>query len=69
MMKQKFSPTPPRRAVEGCESDAECEMVSCDECMKRIPAEQAVKSESQDYVRHFCGLECFRRWQQRRQSA
>jgi len=36
--------------------------------MKRVPAEKAVKAESEDYVRHFCGLKCFRKWQERRQA-
>ncbi len=36
--------------------------VSCDLCMKEIPVTEAVSEEADDYVRHFCGLECYDRW-------
>jgi ribosomal protein S26 len=41
-------------------------LVHCDECMKQIPTERAVKSETEDYVRHICGLDCLRRWERAR---
>lgn len=43
-------------------------LVRCAECLKQVPAERAVKSETEDYVRHFCGLDCLHRWQRARQA-
>lgn len=40
----------------------QAEIIQCDICMKEIPASEARSAEAQDYVRHFCGLECFDRW-------
>jgi hypothetical protein len=37
-------------------------LVSCDICMKEIPATEARSEEADDYVRHFCGLECYDKW-------
>lgn len=37
-------------------------MVECDICLKEIPASEARNSEATDYVRHFCGLECYEKW-------
>jgi len=39
-------------------------IVKCDTCLKEIPASSAKVDESSDYVRHFCGLECFEKWKQ-----
>jgi hypothetical protein len=63
MLKQKLSPTPPRGKIMPAPADTGT--VSCDECASEVPAEKAIKSEAQDYVRHFCGLECYGRWQKR----
>ncbi|MFA6121008.1 MAG: DUF3330 domain-containing protein [Sideroxydans sp.] len=40
-------------------------MVSCDVCQKEIPLSEANRFEAEDYVAHFCGLECFSTWKQR----
>jgi hypothetical protein len=45
----------------------EPEHVSCDICMKEIPIDEAKSSEATDYVVHFCGLECFEKWKQKKQ--
>jgi hypothetical protein len=37
-------------------------LVSCDVCLKEIPASEARSDEADDYVRHFCGLECYDKW-------
>jgi len=39
--------------------------VSCEVCMKEIPASEAKTAEAVDYVAHFCGLECFEKWKHR----
>jgi hypothetical protein len=46
----------------------EPEHVSCDICMKEIPIDEANSFEAQDYVVHFCGLECFEKWKKKKQS-
>ncbi len=38
------------------------EQVACDVCMKEVPLSQATVPESQDYVAHFCGLDCYQKW-------
>lgn len=58
-----YSPTPPREKIVPHEMEAGDE-VSCDVCMTQVPASVAVRAEGQDYVRHFCGLECYRKWSQ-----
>jgi len=47
----------------------EPEHVSCDICLKEIPIDEANSFEAQDYVVHFCGLECFEKWKEKKQSA
>ncbi len=39
--------------------------VHCRECQKEIPASQLEQPETQEYALHFCGLECFEKWQKR----
>ena len=46
----------------------EPEHVSCDICMKEVPTDEANSFEAVDYVVHFCGLECFEKWKQKKQS-
>jgi hypothetical protein len=48
-MSEKFEPVEP-------------EMVACEVCLKEIPESVAQSMEGEDYVHHFCGLECFERW-------
>jgi hypothetical protein len=37
--------------------------IACAVCLKEIPASEATSDEASDYVRHFCGLECYQQWQ------
>jgi hypothetical protein len=41
---------------------AEVEVVSCAVCQKEIPKSVALSSEDQDYILHFCGLDCYEEW-------
>lgn len=41
------------------------EQVSCEVCLKEVPQSSAVNFEAEDYVAHFCGLECYARWKGR----
>jgi len=38
-------------------------MVSCDVCLKEIPKSLAHTEEAEDYVRYYCGLDCFDKWE------
>lgn len=40
----------------------EPELVDCETCLAQIPADSAINAESDDYVLHFCGIECYRKW-------
>lgn len=43
-------------------------MVECEVCLKEIPASAAKNEEVQDYVAHFCGIECFAKWKESKQE-
>ena len=38
--------------------------LSCSLCMKEMPHDLSHTLEGPDYVHHFCGLECYRKWQE-----
>lgn len=40
------------------------EKVACEVCLKEIPKSESKNVEVSDYVAHFCGLECYEKWQQ-----
>lgn len=44
-------------------------LVACDVCLKQIPTSEAMVPEATDYVVHFCGLECYRQWENQRQAS
>lgn len=44
------------------------ETIPCDVCHKEIPLSEAQRFEAQDYVAHFCGLECYSTWQHRSEA-
>jgi hypothetical protein len=46
----------------------EVELVACDICLKEVPFSEAQIPEAVDYVAHFCGLECYAKWQKERQE-
>ncbi len=43
--------------------------VKCATCLKEIPVSGAKIDESADYVRYFCGLDCFDEWKQQEQKS
>lgn len=45
-------------------NSADAPIVRCEVCLKEIPRSEAVNAEAQDYVLHFCGIECYRTWAQ-----
>lgn len=52
--------------VGTCDDDAICTVLTCAVCLKEVPPDSAVLADAQDYVRHFCGLDCLDLW--RRQA-
>ncbi len=44
------------------------ELVSCNICMKEIANGKGKVSEVDDYVMHFCGLECYDKWHKKSQQ-
>ena len=38
--------------------------LTCSLCMKEMPHDLAHTLEGPDYVHHFCGLDCYRKWQE-----
>ena len=41
----------------------EPEVIACEVCLKEIPESVAQSMEGDDYIHHFCGLECYNTWQ------
>lgn len=51
------------------EQTIEVKTVKCDICMKEVPASEAKNEEAEDYVVHFCGLECYSKWKEQKQQS
>ena len=49
--------------------DTTVPLVSCAECLKMVPKDEAKVSEAADYVAYFCGLECFDKWRAKDDAA
>jgi hypothetical protein len=50
------------------EKQVELELVACDVCLKEVPKSEAMVPEVTDYVVHFCGLECYEKWQNQKEK-
>lgn len=37
-------------------------LIPCEVCLKEIPISEAKMDEANDYVVHFCGLDCYDKW-------
>jgi hypothetical protein len=46
-------------------NDPSISCISCCECCQEIPLDAALAVEGSEYVLHFCGLECYERFQAR----
>jgi Domain of unknown function (DUF3330) len=55
--------TPSGGVVAQCSDEETCVLVSCVVCLKEIPADAVKLADAQDYVQHFCGLDCLEAWQ------
>ena len=43
-------------------------LYKCKECSKEIPESAALTAEGIDYVWHFCGRKCYKKWEQDRKK-
>jgi hypothetical protein len=59
--------TPAGGVVAQCSDEENCAILSCAVCLKEIPADAIKLADAQDYVQHFCGLDCLEVW--RKQAA
>lgn len=50
------------------EKSLEPEQVSCEICLKEVPKSGAKNAEVHEYTLHFCGLECYGKWQQEQEK-
>lgn len=55
--------TPAGGTVGPCADDAGCKPVACEVCLSDLPADAVNVTDAQDYVHHFCGLDCLEKWQ------
>lgn len=44
------------------------DLVKCDICMKEVPQSEAKSEEARDYVMHFCGLDCYSKWEVKKEK-
>lgn len=58
--------TPSGAKIAQCADEEGCAVTHCAVCLKEIPSDSVKVSDAQDYIQHFCGLECLDRW--RRQA-
>lgn len=43
-------------------------LVKCEVCMKEVPQSEAKSAEARDYVMHFCGLDCYSKWEAKKEK-
>ena len=47
---------------------ADTVLIKCEVCLKEVPKSEAKTAEAQEYVMHFCGLDCYDEWQKQNDS-
>ena len=55
--------SPAGALVAQCSDEDSCTVFSCEVCLNEIPADAVCITDAQDYVHHFCGLDCLEVWQ------
>ncbi|OOG23876.1 hypothetical protein B1C78_10130 [Thioalkalivibrio denitrificans] len=40
----------------------EPELIACEICLRELPSHESHSVEEDEYVQHFCGLECYDLW-------
>jgi hypothetical protein len=44
-------------------------MIACAVCLSEIPASTARVFEAQDYIQYFCGIDCYKKWQDKQNNS
>lgn len=44
--------------------EKDTEQIKCELCLKQVPLSEAHLEEAEDYVIHFCGLDCYDKWRE-----
>ena len=60
--------TPAGGVVAQCDDETACTMVTCAVCLKEVPADAVKITDAQDYVLHFCGLDCLDVWRKQAET-
>lgn len=55
-------------SFEQFDSQENCETENCYTCLKQVPKSAANSFEGDDYVRYFCGNECYAEWKKQTQK-
>jgi len=42
--------------------------IDCSVCLNEIPESGGLNSETHDYVQNYCGLDCYKEWQEKQQE-
>ena len=43
-------------------------LIDCEICFKEIPDSVATTEEGEDYIVHYCGLDCYAAWKERSEN-
>ena len=43
-------------------------LIDCEVCFEEIPDSVAMTEEGEDYVVHFCGLDCYAAWKEKNKT-
>ncbi len=54
--------TPAGAKLAQCADEDACTVTRCEVCLKEVPADAIGVADAQDYVHHFCGLDCLDIW-------
>jgi hypothetical protein len=54
--------------MNGIKNNTDENMIECSICLKEIPESAAKIGEAQDYLQHFCGIDCYQKWQKKHQD-
>ena len=50
------------------EKPIETVKVACEVCLKEVPKSEAKVDEASDYVLYYCGLDCYEKWREEKES-
>lgn len=65
MTSSRRRPSDPGADIANPENQTDANRMSCSVCGREVPPSEAQSVEGEDYMLHFCGLDCFNQWQKR----